>query len=59
MTVEVNAWVNLPALVTIMRRHRFQEGFCVCDGQPWPCDVRLIQGSLIKELEDGDVVPPV
>lgn len=59
MIVDVQDWINLPAMVTIMKRHRFSEGFCSCCGQPWPCDVRLVQGLVVKDLGESDVVSPV
>jgi hypothetical protein len=48
-TKEFNDMVSLPTVVTIIQRHKEAEGFCVCDEQPWPCDVRILEGILIKE----------
>ena len=48
-TKEFNDMVSLPVVVTIIKRHQNVEGFCQCCGQAWPCDVRILEGLLIKE----------
>ena len=29
-------------VVTMVNRHKESEGFCQCDGQPWPCDLKIL-----------------
>ena len=45
--------VSLPTVVTILSRHALAEGENKCRscGQPWPCDVRILSGLLIREVD--------
>lgn len=51
ITQQLNDAVSLSTVVTIVKRHRNEAGFCRCDNQPWPCDVRIMSGLLLKELK--------
>ena len=51
-TKEFNDVVSLPTIVTIIQRHQNVEGLCQCCSQPWPCDVRILEGILIKEAAE-------
>ena len=44
-----NDMVSLPTVVTILNRHANDEGSCQCCRQAWPCDVRILEGILIRE----------
>jgi hypothetical protein len=46
---EFNDMVSLPVIVTIVQRHQDSDGLCQCCGQPWPCDVRILEGLLLKK----------
>lgn len=50
-TKAFNDLVSLPTVVTILNRHKYNEGFCECCGQPWPCDIRILEGILIRDDE--------
>lgn len=43
-----NDMVSLPTVVTILNRHANDEGFCRCCAQAWPCDVRILEGILLR-----------
>jgi hypothetical protein len=49
-TKEFRDPISLPTVVTIIQRHQNVEGFCQCCFQSWPCDVRILEGILIKEV---------
>ena len=49
-TKELNDPISLSTVVTITKRHANAEGFCRCCLQPWPCDVRILGGILIREV---------
>lgn len=50
-TKEFNDMASLPTVVSIIKRHRDVDGVCVGCGQYWPCDVRILEGILIQEVE--------
>lgn len=50
MTQQLNDAVSLSTVVTIIKRHRNEQGFCRCCSQPWPCDVRIMSRLLLKEV---------
>ncbi len=43
-------------LQTLIARHAESEGFCRCDGQPWPCDVRIL-ASAVRQLQPSRLRP--
>lgn len=40
---------DMGAIKILAKRHGESEGFCRCCGEPWPCDVRLIDGILFED----------
>ena len=50
LTTTLKETVNVSSLVVLIKRHVNDEGFCICCDQPWPCDVRLIKGILLREV---------
>jgi hypothetical protein len=52
VTKAFNDMVSLPTVITLLNRHKNNEGFCEGCAQPWPCDVRILEGILIQELDE-------
>ena len=49
-----NDMVSLPTVVTILNRHKLAQDVnrCQCCLQVWPCDVRILEGILIREVDE-------